>query len=161
MGADNRGDNGPNANGLCFKCHNPNTYANRNGSGTTGFFNGDRGNLHAFHTDKIERIRCNWCHVAVPHGWKNKALLVNLNDVGPEAGRAGNEEWRMNASAPGLQPGALLPERQAEGAQLRHQRQLGRHQLRLEQLGRRPSAPTATTRTNGKDWMRDVCSNPP
>jgi len=21
----------------------------------------------------------------VPHGWKNKALLVNLNDVGPEA----------------------------------------------------------------------------
>jgi hypothetical protein len=26
-----------------------------------------------------------WCHVAVPHGWKNKALLVNLNDVGPEA----------------------------------------------------------------------------
>ena len=25
-----------------------------------------------------------WCHVAVPHGWKNKSLLVNLNDVGPE-----------------------------------------------------------------------------
>ena len=23
--------------------------------------------------------------MAVPHGWKNKALLVNLNDVGPEA----------------------------------------------------------------------------
>jgi hypothetical protein len=22
----------------------------------------------------------------VPHGWKNKALLVNLNDVGPEGG---------------------------------------------------------------------------
>ncbi len=33
-------------------------------------------------------MRCNWCHVAVPHGWKNKALLVNLNDVGPEAGLA-------------------------------------------------------------------------
>jgi len=30
-------------------------------------------------------IRCMWCHVAVPHGWKNKALLVNLNDVGNEA----------------------------------------------------------------------------
>ena len=52
-----------------------------------GVFNSDRGNLHAFHTDKIERIRCNWCHVAVPHGWKNKALLVNLNDVGEEAGQ--------------------------------------------------------------------------
>lgn len=25
------------------------------------------------------------CHIAVPHGWKNKAFLVNLNDVGPEA----------------------------------------------------------------------------
>ena len=77
VGADNRGDSGPNANGLCFKCHNPDTYANRNGTGTTGFFNADRGNLHAYHTDKIESMRCNWCHVAVPHGWKNKALLVN------------------------------------------------------------------------------------
>jgi len=27
-----------------------------------------------------------WCHIAVPHGWKNKAFLVNLNDVGPEVG---------------------------------------------------------------------------
>ena len=53
-----------------------------------GFFNGGQGNLHAFHVDKIERLRCTWCHVAVPHGWKNKALLVNLNDVGPEVGLA-------------------------------------------------------------------------
>ena len=27
------------------------------------------------------------CHVAVPHGWKNKAFLVNLNCLGPEAGK--------------------------------------------------------------------------
>ena len=28
------------------------------------------------------------CHVAVPHGWKNKAFLVNLNCVGTEGGQA-------------------------------------------------------------------------
>ena len=77
------------ANALCFKCHDPNNYADRNGLGgvsnrTTGFYNSSQGNLHAFHTDKIQRLRCVWCHIAVPHGWKNKALLVNLNDVGPE-----------------------------------------------------------------------------
>ncbi len=99
-------------NDLCFKCHNYNDYASSgNRSSTTGYCCGGggggmggnggggggggmgRGNLHAFHTGRLGRIRCNWCHVAVPHGWKNKALLVNLNDVGPEAGFAstGNE----------------------------------------------------------------------
>jgi hypothetical protein len=29
---------------------------------------------------------CSFCHVAVPHGWKNKVFLANLNDVGLEAG---------------------------------------------------------------------------
>jgi hypothetical protein len=87
-------------NGLCFKCHNPNTYANRNGSGGTGFFSADRGNLHALHTDKLEKLRCSWCHVAVPHGWKNKALLVNLNDVGPEVGLPPGTQVRNNTSAP-------------------------------------------------------------
>jgi hypothetical protein len=87
-------------NGLCFKCHNPNTYANRNGTGGTGFFNASRGNLHAFHTDKLEKLRCSWCHVAVPHGWKNKALLVNLNDVGPEVGLPAGTQVRNNTSAP-------------------------------------------------------------
>jgi len=84
-------ENAYTANALCFKCHNPANYANRNGLGsvsnaTSGFYNSSRGNLHAFHTDKIGRIRCSWCHIAVPHGWKNKAFLVNLNDVGPEVG---------------------------------------------------------------------------
>ena len=78
-------ENAYTANALCFKCHDPATYANRNGNGGTGFRGGGQANLHAFHTDKIGRLRCTWCHVAVPHGWKNKALLVNLNDVGPEA----------------------------------------------------------------------------
>ena len=73
------------ATGLCFKCHNYSRYAGT--SGGTGF-NTDRGDGHNVHANKIGSMRCNWCHVAVPHGWKNRGLLVNLNDVGPEAGLA-------------------------------------------------------------------------
>ena len=160
VGADNRGDNGPNANGLCFKCHNPNTYANRNGTGTTGFSNTASGNLHALHTDKVGSVRCNWCHVAVPHGWKNKALLVNLNDVGPEAGRAGNEEWRMGASAH-----AFNQEPYYLNAKLKV-RSFGPSGNWVEtNCGSNSSALTfginTNTTTTGRDWMRDVCTNPP
>lgn len=160
VGANNRGDNGPNANGLCFKCHNPNTYANRNGSGSTGFNSPDKGNLHAFHTDKIERIRCNWCHVAVPHGWKNKALLVNLNDVGPEAGRAGNEEWRMNAAGQ-----AFNQEPYYLNAKLKVRSFATSGNWSDTNCGSANSATTFGTNGNdtnsGKDWMKNVCSNPP
>jgi hypothetical protein len=87
------------ANGLCFKCHTQATYAGTSGGGTTGFFNNDKDNLHQYHRDKIGRIRCTWCHVAVPHGWKNKALLVNLNDVGAEAGLPAGTQVRNNTTA--------------------------------------------------------------
>jgi hypothetical protein len=160
VGANNRGDNGPNANGLCFKCHNPNTYANRNGTGTTGFFNGSQGNLHAFHTDKVGSIRCNWCHVAVPHGWKNKSLLVNLNDVGPEAGRAGNEEWRMNANAQ-----AFNQEPYYLNAKLKVRTFATSGNWTDTNCGSNASAATFGTNgnstTTGRDWMRAVCTNPP
>ncbi len=64
------------ANALCLKCHNP--------ISSTGF-NGPVGNLHDEHQKRIGgTLQCTWCHIAVPHGWKNKALLVNLNDVGGE-----------------------------------------------------------------------------
>jgi len=82
---------GGDANLLCFKCHNKSAYAGTTTSGTrnTGFFDGfnGRGNLHRYHANKVGELRCTWCHVAVPHGWKNKALLVNLNDLGPEVGK--------------------------------------------------------------------------
>jgi hypothetical protein len=162
VGANNRGDNGVNPNGLCFKCHNPNTYANRNGSGQTGFFNPDKGNLHAFHTDKIERMRCNWCHVAVPHGWKNKALLVNLNDVGEEAGQpaGGNREWRMNASSQ-----AFNQEPYYLNAKLKVRTFATSGNWNETNCGSNNSATAFGTNgnstLNGKDWMGDVCSNPP
>ena len=70
---------------LCFKCHNQMVYLQGDplvdGSGF-GQFAGD--NLHGRHKG-FDGFRCMYCHVAVPHGWKNKAFLVNLNDVGPEA----------------------------------------------------------------------------
>ena len=75
---------------ICLKCHNANMYnssANQN-TQDTGFWAAGRGEGHGFHYAQLGRMRCNWCHVAVPHGWKNKALLVNLNDVGAEVGLA-------------------------------------------------------------------------
>ncbi len=94
---------------LCFKCHVYDQYANPNapvvqdsgfsggggmcmgmcGGGMGGGMGGAFNNLHIFHANVVSAFRCNLCHVAVPHGWKNKALLVNLNDVGPEGGYPG------------------------------------------------------------------------
>jgi hypothetical protein len=73
------------SNTLCFKCHSQSAYS---GGGGTGWST-DRGDGHEVHSDKIDNpLRCNWCHIAVPHGWKNRNLLVNLLDVGAEAGLA-------------------------------------------------------------------------
>jgi hypothetical protein len=71
-------------NSLCFKCHSQDAYG---GGGGTGWAT-DKGDGHEVHSKKIGNVpmHCNWCHVAVPHGWKNRNLLVNLLDVGPEAG---------------------------------------------------------------------------
>lgn len=75
------------ADDLCFKCHNYRVYSTSQygGSGYSGFSSSGEGNLHEFHRSKTNSgsLRCSWCHVAVPHGWKNKSLLVNLNDVNP------------------------------------------------------------------------------
>lgn len=75
---------------LCFKCHDKRDYSDSgNDNSKSGFKGAGFGNLHVYHADKVGKMRCTWCHVAVPHGWKNKALLVNLNDVGEEAGYPG------------------------------------------------------------------------
>ncbi|HET9701453.1 MAG TPA: hypothetical protein VFP70_11080 [Burkholderiales bacterium] len=81
---------------LCLKCHAAGSYANQ--GGTTGFAT-DKGDGHDLHAAKIGRMRCNWCHVAVPHGWKNMSLLVNLNDVGPEVGLTAGTQVRNNTTA--------------------------------------------------------------
>jgi hypothetical protein len=86
--------------GLCFKCHVYGRYVTAaQENGNSGFSGSKDSNLHGYHALKIGRIRCSWCHVAVPHGWKNKALLVNLNDVGPEVGLPAGTQVRNNTTA--------------------------------------------------------------
>jgi hypothetical protein len=59
-----------------------------------GMMAGGMNNLHIFHANQVSTFRCNLCHVAVPHGWKNKVFLVNLNDVGQEGGYATPQQRR-------------------------------------------------------------------
>lgn len=74
----------PGSDTLCGKCHNPG--ANSSASG----FGGDH-----IPDDKMGGEACMYCHIAVPHGWKNKAFLVNLRCVGQEvAGTTGDCENR-------------------------------------------------------------------
>ncbi|MCG6891233.1 MAG: hypothetical protein LJE92_16760 [Gammaproteobacteria bacterium] len=98
---ENTGTNTPED--LCFKCHDWNQYADPDGGagGASGFGGSKDENLHLFHAEKIDsnRLNCSWCHVAVPHGWKNKGLLVNLNDVGPEVGLPPGTQVRIGTTA--------------------------------------------------------------
>ena len=64
-----------------------------------GMMMGGMSNLHIFHANQVSNFRCNLCHVAVPHGWKNKNFLVNLNDVGPEGGLSVGTQRRNNTTA--------------------------------------------------------------
>ena len=92
-------------NDLCFKCHNRFAYALDNGNfrnNSSGFSGSDGENWHLLHLDRMGRVKCNWCHVAVPHGWKNKGLLVNLNDVGPEANMAPGTEVTLPVNNVGV-----------------------------------------------------------
>ena len=74
------------AGSICGNCHNPRGSSN---SGLSGNHVPD-GNM--------DGLECMNCHVAVPHGWKNKAFLANLGCVGIEAGEAGNCVSRTNWS---------------------------------------------------------------
>ncbi|MBI3069288.1 MAG: hypothetical protein HYY79_10560, partial [Betaproteobacteria bacterium] len=146
---------GQQATGLCFKCHSYTIYATR-GNTRTGFWLADKNeDGHSFHADKIGSMRCNWCHVAVPHGWKNKALLVNLNDVGPEAGVAAGTQVRNNTTAAyNQQPyymNAIL--------KIRNFRASG--QWTAADCG---SSGAPGNGQSGRDWMRDSnenCKTPP
>lgn len=95
------------AGNICGRCHDP-----INGGG--GFSSGDAAHSKGDHSGT--NSRCMFCHVAVPHGWKNKAFLANLNCIGPEAGRtscknafneADEEKTRQLWAAP-YYNGALL-----------------------------------------------------
>ncbi|MDH4175517.1 MAG: hypothetical protein OEV97_17435, partial [Betaproteobacteria bacterium] len=137
---------GQQAAGLCFKCHSYTIYATRADT-RTGFWLTDRGeDGHSMHADRIGRLRCNWCHVAVPHGWKNKAFLVNLNDVGQEAGQVPGTQVRNNTTAAYNQQPYYLN----AVLKIRNFRPSG--QWRATDCG---SVGAPGNGQSGRDWMRD------
>lgn len=102
---------------LCFRCHDKNQYADasatpasalNSGFGGTGFDSLGQpiNNLHqrhAYYTTQGGTLfplwpvsangtyRCTMCHTGTAHGWKNKAFLANINDLGPEITAIGGE----------------------------------------------------------------------
>jgi len=105
------------SNTLCFRCHDENQYADASGAPASALNSGFGGsgvdawgqpvnNLHqrhAFYTTQggmpltswpaaeNGTYRCTMCHTGTAHGWKNKAFLVNLYDLGPEITANGGE----------------------------------------------------------------------
>ncbi len=160
---------GSQSTGLCFKCHNYNDYANpNNGSpGVSGFRTSGGGggmggggmcmmggcctttNLHIFHAGRIGRLECTWCHVAVPHGWKNKMFLVNRKDLGPEAGfgSVGNVDPTFNS-----------------GSSAAYTKEPYYIQAKLgisSTYGFATSGNWTPNNCSGVMWMMSNCSNPP
>jgi hypothetical protein len=135
------------ANALCIKCHSP--------TSSSAFNGGGKGNLHEYHRDKIGRIQCTWCHIAVPHGWKNRSFLVNLNDVGPEVGLPPGTQVR-NGTRAGYTNGpyylnALLKIRSFATSGSWSEGNCG-------------SSGAPGNGQSGRDWMRDSsesCASPP
>jgi len=150
------------ATGLCFKCHDYTRYANGGrGDGFNSGYGGSKDeNLHGLHRERIGQLECTWCHVAVPHGWKNKAFLVNLNDIGLEAGQAGGVEFNMDASSDAYTQGPYYLQAKLK---IRTFRTSGNWNDTDCGSANRPVKIGAGGNTNlsGKDWMGSVCNNPP
>lgn len=160
---------GVDANFLCFKCHDSAVYTSRNDSGKrSGFYDGSsgKGNLHNYHVDRIQKIYCTWCHVAVPHGWKNKMLLVNLNDVGPEAGQTGSKEVATNGNSSNYSNGpyyarAKLKVKSFAASGSWADTNCGSSGKSGANLIANSQGGTGNTGGTGKNWMTATCSSPP
>lgn len=160
---------------LCFKCHTNTVYSGSSDSGKrSGFYDGSsgKGNLHNYHQNRIGgALRCTWCHVAVPHGWKNRSLLVNLNDVGEEAGQGAgsSKEVAINGSA-----GVYSQQPYYFKAKLKiasfatsgswadtNCGSAGKSGVGLTTGIINGSGGAGNTTGTGKNWMTSTCSSPP
>lgn len=147
---------GSGSDALCFRCHNYNDYANpNNGSpGKSGFSGtscmgcmmfGPCSNLHIAHADRIGSIRCKWCHVMVPHGWKNKALLANRRDLGPEAGLpVGTDAGNINGGSSSV---TTMPPYYLD--------------TKIQVTSWAASGNWDSGNCGGRNWMTNNCQNPP
>jgi len=168
MGATGR-DSGETANLLCFKCHDSSNYTTRSDSGRkSGFYGGGKGNLHNYHVDRIAKLYCTWCHVAVPHGWKNKALLVNLNDVGEEAGHGASSSKEVaingNGSYYTKEPYYLYAKLKvssfAASGSWSDTNCGSRNKSGANLITSTNGASSGNTTGTGKNWMTSTCSGP-
>ena len=158
-------------NTLCFKCHAQNVYAPTSGSGGTTGFRTSRGDGHYVHSprDKLNKgsgIRCNWCHTSVPHGWKNKSLLVNLNDVGAEAGHSGSKEVAINGNSGTYSEGPYYRNAKLKIVTFRQNSNWGEADCGSAgksgtNLIANSQGGTGNTTGTGRDWMVSTCANPP
>ena len=148
---------GGNNSALCFRCHSHTNYATEENRGDrSGFESGFGGprdtNLHAFHADRLQRnLQCSWCHVAVPHGWKNKALLVDLNNVGAEAGLTAGTEISISGDGDTYTQGPYYM-----NAKLKIRTWRSSGTWREQDCGS-----ASGQQGTGRDWMRNVCETPP
>lgn len=170
MGATGR-DSGETANMLCFKCHDSANYTTRNDTGRkSGFYDGSsgRGNLHNYHIDRVSKLYCTWCHVAVPHGWKNKALLVNLNDVGEEAGQGVGSSKEVaingNGSYYKKEPYYLYAKLKVSSFAASGSWSAGncgsRGKSGANLITSTDGASASNTSGTGRNWMTSTCSSP-
>jgi hypothetical protein len=129
---------------LCGNCHVASVSRTESGFGspeTSGHSSSEHGK------------RCTICHIALPHGWKNKAFLVNLNCVGPEGGSSVNPatstQYNCQADVVGNQ-GTLTYGPYYVEARLR---------VKTWQRSRNWSETSCgpANGTTGKDWMTNVC----
>lgn len=151
--SDNSAPNDNGATAICFKCHNIDYRSETVPSGNSGFFSSlKRGDLHSYHSKVIRsrspqgKLRCTLCHVAVPHGWKNRAFLVNLNDVGPEGGQPNGTRLPVNTR---LYTQGLY----YRNAALRVISWDNSRQWNPDNCGY-----NRTDKNFGVDWMKDTCS---
>jgi len=161
------------ANTLCLKCHVESCYAISGDSCDTGFQtgSGDGHEIHNKNGNLDDKIACNWCHVAVPHGWKNKALLVNLNDVGPEADPVrcplGACEVAINGNNNTYSVGPYYRNAKLKVINFAtsgswSQSDCGSNgAANRSALIPRDGGGTSNNSGNGQGWMEDVCDNPP
>ncbi|MEQ1590012.1 MAG: hypothetical protein ABL902_06645 [Gallionella sp.] len=116
------------SNNLCFRCHEESQYADASASPalTLSSAFSDTASLlpnlhqrHAYLTTQGQTpeapswpasengtYRCTMCHTGTAHGWKNKAFLANLNDLGSEIFAIGGE---IDPIANVLAAGASVP----------------------------------------------------